>query len=804
MSRDKEKKRMIMDINSSIDTKNNKMNTRIIYYTDCLKEIVNKKKSLYIFFKWFSSLLNELETKNINIFDYLSNIYFLNNDEDMSTEFFNYVFKIYNTAKYYNNQNYSKFCKIAEYIYNFNKLNSICFITPEIGISSNENKIGLILDELSQGLIDLGQEVIIISPYYHSDKLKNIPLNNLQKITQMSIELDKDYIFDIYLGEKNKIKYYFIYNSNLFQAPHSNISGEENIREISCFSKASLQLLSNLNIFPDVIITNGPYTGFIAAYAKNNPSNYIFKNSKFIHIINNIEMEKQGRIYLPLKEGTYENIHQLPNDLVLDPYDKRLLNPTSCAVRMSDQLIALSKSYKNNLSKNCDIFNIFNLLKQKKNIFYLTSGISKDDRYKIIKYGLNKDEAKRIIQKKYFNYKIYNPKVPLYTFIGKLNEQNGALLLIDILEKLFKIANRNINILIIAYGDTNEPYYQECIKRINYLKKNFPYCIYAESNKFFKENINLIFKASDFGLIPFLFDNWINLHIKYFTAGTPVVAYDVGHIKDTVKEFNFVNKTGNGFLFDHFNSNEFYLAVKTSLELFKNKSLLEICRKNCEDSVIGIDEICIDLCRELYRLKNKIFFNSKKVYDDYIYNLNLEKERNINKSSTKLKNKNKNNDININNIFIYNYYYEIFKDCNSANKVKSTCKNVLYDSNHFLVDFSNFGKNVNKVSSCKSCMRKNNNNDISNYNDDDLYTISYKLDYPKPEKVQITGSYDNWSTLKDLTYNKKSKKWEIDLNLKKGKYYYKFLLDDKCWKVDPLEHYHKDYNGIVNNVLYIY
>ena len=51
MSRDKEKKRMIMDINSSIDTKANEMNKGINYYTDCLKEILNEKKSLYIFFK---------------------------------------------------------------------------------------------------------------------------------------------------------------------------------------------------------------------------------------------------------------------------------------------------------------------------------------------------------------------------------------------------------------------------------------------------------------------------------------------------------------------------------------------------------------------------------------------------------------------------------------------------------------------------------------------------------------------------------------------------------------------------------
>ena len=765
INRKKEKKKMIIDYYSS----QNKGNDQDLYhFYDCLKEILTEKKSLNLFSQWFSTLIDLLQRKNKNIYEYINNIYFLKNDENLSTEFFNYCYKLYNNIKYNNNPNYSKYCSIAEHIYNSNKMGTICFISPDIGICHNGNKMGEIIKELSEGLNELGQDIIIISLYYHQNKNKN---RNLEKILEISIELDNKYIFDIYYMYNNGIKHYLIYSPNLFKYPHPKLNGAETIREISCFSKASLELLLNLNINPEIIITNDPYTGFTAAYARTiDEFNNFFKYTKFIHLCNNIE--NQGRIYLPLKEGTYENIHQLPNDLVTDIYDCRLVNPLSCALRISDQWATLSKSYQIYLLKNAKNLNIFPFLNEKKNPIYISSGISKKEKFEILMTGGDKEDAKKYIQKKYFCYKIYNPNIPLYSFIGNLNEENGALLLLDIAEKLFKETNNKINILIIAKeGDINDPYYLICLKKINYLKKNFPFCIYIEPNKSFnKEEIYTFIKGSDFGLIPFMYDNWINLHYKYFISQTPIVGYGVGHIKDVVKEFNFTYITGNGFLFDHYNPTEFYLAIKRSLDLFKNEKMFEVCKKNCEETVVEFDEVCIDLCRELYNLNNKIFYNSK-----YINTYNIEKKKCPNNSRK-----------------IYN-----------STKKRNSSKAILYDSNHFIPSYSEFGKNVKRESSCKSCLRTKNKKNIFINNNSNIYTISFKLDFPQPKKVEITGSYDNWSSLRNLKYNNKLNKWEIDLNLRKGKYYYKFLIDGKYWKINPFEHYHKEYNGIVNNVLYI-
>ena len=115
----------------------------------------------------------------------------------MSTEFFKYCYDFFNSAKYYNNSKYSKYCQIAENIYNINILRIISFISPNIGYYDKDNKIGKIIEELSKGLNKFGLEIIIVSLYYHENKLENIGLNNLHKITQISIQLDIKYTFDI-------------------------------------------------------------------------------------------------------------------------------------------------------------------------------------------------------------------------------------------------------------------------------------------------------------------------------------------------------------------------------------------------------------------------------------------------------------------------------------------------------------------------------------------------------------------------------------------------------------------------------
>ena len=90
INRNKEKKKLYIELYSIKNFRNKEKDQDLYHFYDCLKEILNEKLSLEIFSQWFSSLIDLLEQKNKNINYFLNNIYFLKNDENLSTEFFKY------------------------------------------------------------------------------------------------------------------------------------------------------------------------------------------------------------------------------------------------------------------------------------------------------------------------------------------------------------------------------------------------------------------------------------------------------------------------------------------------------------------------------------------------------------------------------------------------------------------------------------------------------------------------------------------------------------------------------------------
>ena len=247
-----------------------------------LKDILNQKLSLKDFSDWFNNVIISMETDDLN--SYILSLGCLNQSEELDQEFFKYC---YNLSK--SKTKGFKYTFEAEKLYNANQLGIICFITPELGRWSTVGGLGIMVDELSQGLRSLGQDVIMISPYYYknrkgeTDYLKDDPFN-IQFLKNISINLDTNYTFKIYYGEGNEgIKYYFIENKDMFPEVYPNFNTPDTLREIAGFAKCSLQLLKDLDSIPSIILTNDWFTGLVPAYGKNNSFGDAYKSTKFIH-----------------------------------------------------------------------------------------------------------------------------------------------------------------------------------------------------------------------------------------------------------------------------------------------------------------------------------------------------------------------------------------------------------------------------------------------------------------------------------------------------------------------------------------
>ena len=163
--------------------------------------------------------------------------------------------------------------------------------------------------------------------------------------------------------------------------------------------------------------------------------------------------------------------------------------------------------------------------------------------------NFSKEKAKDIIQKKYFSYQNSDLSVPLYSFIGRITQQKGVLLILEACETLINKYNGKINILVGGMGNPKDPYCANCITKINYLRSKYPYSFWANPNEFFLDG-PIVNTGSDFALMPSLFEPGGIVQHEFFIAATPVIAFKTGGLKDTIIEFDWNNNKGNGILFE--------------------------------------------------------------------------------------------------------------------------------------------------------------------------------------------------------------------------------------------------------------
>lgn len=281
------------------------------YLTIKLKEIV-QAKHIEKFTLWLCFMLEIFKKYKIQDSNkYFSKVSFLFKNESLVSKFIKSLYIVQKAIESEKpemdndqaKQRVNDLNSIVQNIINKNKLGPIVFVTPELGRWSTVGGLGVMVDELSQGLASEGREVIMITPYYDKNRkgetgyLKTDPAGFVQLEKNILIHLDDYYSFGVHYGVVNGVKIYFLHNYTIFPIPYPDGTADFTVRQIACFSKASLELLCSIKCLPDIILTNDWFTGLVAAYSKNGHFGDYFKNSSFFHICHNLEPSYEGRLY---------------------------------------------------------------------------------------------------------------------------------------------------------------------------------------------------------------------------------------------------------------------------------------------------------------------------------------------------------------------------------------------------------------------------------------------------------------------------------------------------------------------------
>jgi glycogen synthase len=443
-----------------------------------------------------------------------------------------------------------------------NRVGAVVFIAPELGKWSKVGGLGVMVDELTLMLADLGVEVHVITPYYEHSQNRKFERGYLQKdgftfkqLLRVTLgPLGGSHELGLHEGMHGRVHMHFVHNATFFDEPYQDGTVEFRLRPIAVLAKASLEVCCQLHLRPSVIVTNDWATGLVPAYAKEGSFGAFFEATTFFHLVHNLNENYEGRIYHNNPESL-SAIHGLPAHYLVDPFWRaRCLNPSRCALLCSTAWGTVSQSYREEILRDSPLNA---LLKRFDNPFAFSNGVPVAVREAVLYSEVAPDHisAKAKLQHTFFATELRDD-IPVFCFVGRITEQKGVHLIVNTVEELLHRFEHKLQIIVGGMVNWKEPYSAQCGHKMNELRAKYPQNFWAGPNEFFTQG-SLTNLGADFALMPSLFEPGGVVQHEFFVGGTPVLCFKTGGLKDSVHEFNPYTKQGSGFTFETHNEGDY-------------------------------------------------------------------------------------------------------------------------------------------------------------------------------------------------------------------------------------------------------
>ncbi len=155
--------------------------------------------------------------------------------------------------------------------------------------------------------------------------------------------------------------------------------------------------------------------------------------------------------------------------------------------------------------------------------------------------------------------------VPFFSMITRLVDQKGLDLFLCIADEFL---NEDIQCVILGTGNYS---YEDALRQLEQRHPDrFRACIYFDPKL-----SNRLYAASDFFLMPSLFEPCGLSQMISMRYGTLPIVRETGGLQDTVVPYNQYTGEGNGFSFQNINAHELLFTAKRAMEMYRDPNQRE-------------------------------------------------------------------------------------------------------------------------------------------------------------------------------------------------------------------------------------
>ena len=423
-----------------------------------------------------------------------------------------------------------------------------------------------VVGSLPQELVKKGHEVRVIMPMYL--KIAQKFHEEMQLEAQYSVSIAYHEVpVNIWSTTRKEVKFYFVEHKGYFERDglYGYIDDGE---RFAYFQKAVLEMLNQLNYFPEIMHCHDWHTGMLPAMCKEGHSfDERYRNIRFVYTIHNLAFQGNfGPEMLDSCLGLDYRIFDNGNVR----YDGGISFMKS-GILYADKVTTVSPTYSQEIltpqyGEHMEM--VLNI--RKYDLWGITNGIdiemwnpmSDPDvpyHYNKVNVAKEKKENKMALQKELGL--TVDPNVMLVGAVSRLTWQKGFYLM---MEKLSEICAMPIQVAILGSGESGIEEKMRQLEEGNKGKSAF-YNGYSDSLA------HRIYAASDLFLMPSLFEPCGISQLISMRYGTLPLVRETGGLKDTVTPYNEFDKTGNGFSFANYNSDEMVQVMYNAIDVYYNR-----------------------------------------------------------------------------------------------------------------------------------------------------------------------------------------------------------------------------------------
>ncbi len=434
--------------------------------------------------------------------------------------------------------------------------------------------LGDVVYSLSKALVQQGEKVAIVLPYYLSVKEKQH--SKVTHVGEVYVHLSwRMHTAQLYQSQLDGITYYWVDLPYYFE--RSNIYGYHDEHERwAAFVHAIHWMLPVVGFQPDIIHVHDWPAGMLPVVIKTmDGRNAFYKNIKYVLTIHSPAFHGE------FPPNLVEDFYNLPMSL----YDEGPLrfrdqaSTLKAAIHYVDHITTVSPTHAKELLTYEGSFGLNDILYPLQHkLIGILNGIDTDEwdplkdphiPYPIHEKTISEDKQKN--KEALFNQLgLEHQEFPLFGLVSRLTFQKGIGLILDNLNHFVHLGAKFV---ILGSGEGE----------LEHRLREYAYK-YPKAVKFIQGYNNplahQIYASSDFFLMPSLFEPCGIAQMIAMRYGTLPIVRETGGLIDTVKGYAHYQEKATGFSFQHYTGDSLGWAMNQAIEIYSIKDKLYQLQQN--------------------------------------------------------------------------------------------------------------------------------------------------------------------------------------------------------------------------------